>query len=124
MALLGYKYSRSSILGSFIFTNYRHSDDKFRDPVIETSSQMIGCGFGELQPIIENFKPSVTGEVLGENWRSYRRGCGRRFASAFDAVLAVPLAVQSNCYNFDIGSDGDFFCPWLNATSGGIHCVA
>jgi hypothetical protein len=27
----------------------------------------------------ENFKPSVTGEVLGENGRSYRRGCERRF---------------------------------------------
>jgi hypothetical protein len=32
--------------------------------------------------MIENFKPSVTGEVLGENWRSYRRGCERRFASS------------------------------------------
>jgi hypothetical protein len=31
--------------------------------------------------MIENFKPSVTGEVLGENWRSYRRGCERRFVS-------------------------------------------
>jgi len=38
---------------------------------------------------IENFKPSVTGEVLGENRRSYRRGCERRFV--FGQFLRVSL---------------------------------
>jgi hypothetical protein len=55
-----------------------------------------------------NFKPSVTGEALGENWRSYRRGCERRFASqSFPSSdrchFAVTVAIRINCYNFYIG---------------------
>ena len=52
-----------------------------------------------------NFKPSVTGEALGENWRSYRRGCERRFAfksiPCYDRChFAATVAIRINCYNF------------------------
>jgi transcriptional repressor NrdR len=49
---------------------------------------------------------------MGENWRSHRRGCGRRFVSGGPSLLLQVLALTlpqrwrafpgfSNCYNFE-----------------------
>ena len=60
---------------------------------------------------IENFKPSVTGEVLGENRRSYRRGCERRFAFANSGCVhpALLLPCEATVTIFGTGSDVGFF---------------
>jgi len=61
-------------------------------------------------------------EGMGKNWRSYRRGCGRRFvfapfldaSGAASARIDAPLVwcVHFNCYNF-MGQPRQQFPPSL-----------
>src|SRR5215472_16483547 len=80
MALSGHPAPVGAVLERHLFTNYIHTDDKSGRRAVETCAQIPNAAVADRSSRIENFKPSVTGEVLGENGRSYRRGCERRFA--------------------------------------------
>lgn len=69
---------------------------------------------------IENFKPSVTGEVLGENRRSYRRGCERRFAFAYSVSVPPPslLPFQATVTIFLPAQMGFFPAHWRRMRQG------